>query len=729
MKIEKPIRERAVYIGFQPLPLAVYLFGLCAAMIYILCRSQMALYTAVMTAVAWGTALLFYLIKKIRVVPYLAIACLGIVCYVLLRILPMTGDESFIDFVFTSSTFFKVEYAICASVIFGVIIGFSSCFFSVYSPRPAMLLLPAYIPLILSSRTAGGLPEWIVIIIVAGYIMSVAGIARIKPLSTLRTESAPNAKRERLAAIFATGAAVALLLIALPRSAETPYSETLDEISAPAGGYHAVGLTNFSSKSSVNTGANDSERKLLFTVQADSPVLLARWYFDEYNGGDGWIKGEERLGYPNWETDAYYTDCARLVATIKNALEWGLLGEYADVFSELEYSTNDKGVCDGGFETNSDYRIKSRDGSSVAVIIHPERTRSVVTPNDATTFRTEMGEIFTKDNMPEYSSYTVSAWNDKPNESFIKALENISYSALLDDALEQEVIHTAQYNALLNEYNTAREYGYTYNSKSGGISDDIRQLAAQITDGLESDYEKALAIEKWFGEAGFVYDRDYVPGLPEADYFLFKSKRGICSDFATASVLLARAAGLTAKYAEGFALSEDIRGEDGLFYVTDEQAHAYALVYIKGYGWLSVDGTRYVPMAQESNSEWNIAVTIIVVAAVAIIALCVIFREKLRELIFRIMFPLRGHNGKLKSLYKALRRMSCKVSGADENSVTVGEVCNTVSGALGLPQEAERLKVAFDGLFYDESGAQSADPAVLYADYKAALKAKRRLGR
>lgn len=696
-------------------------------MIYVLCRSQMAVYTTIMTAVSCGTALLFYLIRKVKFVPLVSCILLGAICYTLLNIFPKEGEENFIDFIFTSSTFFKVEYAVGASIIFGAIIGFAVCFFSVYSPRAAMLLLPSFIPLILSSRTAGGLPEWITITIAAGYVISAASIAHALPKYDLRIESTPNANRSRLAAIFVLGAATVLVLVALPRSEKTPLAQALDEIAPPAGGYRTSGLTNFTSRSSVNTGANDSEGKLLFTVQADSPVLLAQWYFDEYNGSNGWTKGEERLGYPNWEMAEYYTDSARLVGTIKNALNYGLLDEYADAFSELEYSTNEKGVCGGTFETTSDYRIKSMDGSSVSVIIHPERTHYVITPNDVYTFRTDTGEIFTKDGMPEYSAYTVSAWNDQPNESFIKALENISYYAFLDDALEQEVIHANQYNALLNEYNTAREYGNTYNSKSGGITDEIRQLAAQITDGLNNDYEKALAIEKWFGEAGFVYDKEFVPGLPEADYFIFKSKRGICSDFATASVLLARAAGLTAKYAEGFALSEDIRGEDGLFYVTDEQAHAYALVYIKGYGWLSVDGTRYVPLAENSSSEWKAAAAISIIATAAIVALCVVFREKLRELLFCTTFRFRKRRGKLLSLYNALRKMSCKISGADEKTTTVGEVCKTISGALSLPEEGARLKLAFDEFFYGGGDIESIDPAAIYRDYKAALNAKRRL--
>lgn len=729
MKTEQTTYERTVYSDAQIIPLAIYIFGISAAMMYVLCRSHMALYTALMTAIAWGTAFGFNAIKRIKFVPLASIAFVGLAGYTLLHIYPMGGKEGFAEFVFTSSSFFKTEYAVVAAALFGLIVGFTVCFFSAYSPRPALLILPSFIPLILSSRTAGGLPEWIVIIIAAGYIMSVAGLPRALPPSTVRFESAANAKRQRLAAILIMGAAAALMLAVLPRSEKTPLAQVLDEIAPPAGGYRASGLTDFASKSSVNTGANDTEGNLLFTAQADSPVLLTKMYFDEYNGADGWTKGEERLGYPDWQTAEYYANCARLVGKIKNALDYGLLSEYKDAFSQLEYSTDGKEVCYGGYEHSPEITISSKDGSSVRAIIHPEHTWYVAAPDNVITYRTEIGEIFTKDAMPQYSEYMVSFWNDKPNESFINALESTSYYALLTDALNEEVISSAEFDALTNEWLAARDYGNTYNRSSGGISNEIVLLAAQITDGLDNDYEKALAIEKWFGDAGFVYDKEFVPKRFEADYFIFKSQRGICSDFATAAVLLARAAGLTAKYAEGYALSESIRGEDGLFYVTDEQAHAYALVYIEGYGWLDIDGTRYVQIADNTHSNYNVAVLVIVLAGAALAVVCVVFRGKLREWAFRAAFPFRGRRGQMISLYKALRAMTCKISGASEQSVTVGEVCQTVSGALGLPEEGQRLKAAFDEFFYGESGAENIDPKTLYADYKSALKAKRRRGR
>lgn len=735
MMPERPKREKIVYKGAQLAPVMIYLFGISAGLMYVLCRSQMALFTVAMTALTCGLALIFALFKsgadkKLKAAGA-AVLC-GVIAggillnfYVAYFVRPFT-DKSLMDFIFTSSSFFNFGYAVQTVLGFSFIIAFVTSFFLAYTPRPAMLLLPSFIPLILSARTAGGMPEWITLTIAAGYIMSAAGVARRQPPESVRHEASPDAKRQRLAAILAAGGVLAALLVVVPRSSETPFAEELDKISAPAGGYRQLssGLTNFASSSSVNRGANESEGKLLFTVKTERPLLLKRWCFDEYGGSDGWYNTQQRRGYRSWQSDALSADCASLVSGIKESLGEGLLEEYADAFAGLEYSTDGTELSVG--QTKSAY-IKSMDGSSVSVILHPERTTNVEAPSGMTTYRTDSDEIFTEADMPAYTGYRVSFCADEPNESFINAVESVGYQSVIEAAYYQNSIRAAQYSALYQEYREALRYRRDYGERSGGVTDEIRALAAEITDGLQTDYEKALAIEKWFGEAGFVYDKEFVPALAEADYFIFKSKRGICSDFATASVLLARAAGLTARYTEGYALSEDIRGEDGLFYVTDEQTHAWASVYINGYGWLTVDGTRYAVTANASTGAGRTALVIAVCAALAAAVLAVVFRRSLAEAWFRATFRFGGSRSRLTRLYAALRRLSCRVSGRSAESATVGEVCAAVSGALGLPEEAARLEAAFNELFY--GGGCSADPNALYADYKRACKMRRRLGR
>ena len=73
------------------------------------------------------------------------------------------------------------------------------------------------------------------------------------------------------------------------------------------------------------------------------------------------------------------------------------------------------------------------------------------------------------------------------------------------------------------------------------------------------------------------------------EYFLFESRTGICSDYARAYVLLARAAGLTARYAEGF-VPQPSPETVGTYFIYSDNAHAYPEVYIPVAGW-----TRFEP--------------------------------------------------------------------------------------------------------------------------------------
>ena len=88
------------------------------------------------------------------------------------------------------------------------------------------------------------------------------------------------------------------------------------------------------------------------------------------------------------------------------------------------------------------------------------------------------------------------------------------------------------------------------------------------------------------------------PGEDFVKYFLSESRQGYCVHFATAAVALLRAAGIPARYAEGYAVSSWKNGEwqD----VPDYNAHAWVEVYAGGSGWLPVEVTPSSPDAPGS---------------------------------------------------------------------------------------------------------------------------------
>ncbi len=118
--------------------------------------------------------------------------------------------------------------------------------------------------------------------------------------------------------------------------------------------------------------------------------------------------------------------------------------------------------------------------------------------------------------------------------------------------------------------------------------DAIRRLAMEITKGARNDYEKALMIER-FLKRNYEYTPEYDLPPPNVDpvyWFLFKEKKGVCKEFASAFVIMCNAVGLPARLVVGY-LAEPIPDNQTVF---ASQYHAWAEVKFKE-GWVEFDPT------------------------------------------------------------------------------------------------------------------------------------------
>ncbi len=169
---------------------------------------------------------------------------------------------------------------------------------------------------------------------------------------------------------------------------------------------------------------------------------------------------------------------------------------------------------------------------------------------------------------------------------------------ILSGTEEAQVLQTAYEEAV-----EAWTYLYLVDTYySDWHSDVVDELAATLTEGLTSDMDKALAIERYFTEAGYVYDAAYEKEEGEnIEDFLLTTHRGVCYEYATAMTLLCRSAGLPARYVQGYSLHETykgntsrysrVEGHDTNYVIKARDAHAFPEVYISGYGWLSFEPT------------------------------------------------------------------------------------------------------------------------------------------
>ena len=73
--------------------------------------------------------------------------------------------------------------------------------------------------------------------------------------------------------------------------------------------------------------------------------------------------------------------------------------------------------------------------------------------------------------------------------------------------------------------------------------------------------------------------------------FLFSRQKGYCVHYASTAVLMYRLYGIPARYVSGYTVSPDQFSSDLSANVRENQAHAWAEIYVDPYGWIPVDMT------------------------------------------------------------------------------------------------------------------------------------------
>ena len=190
---------------------------------------------------------------------------------------------------------------------------------------------------------------------------------------------------------------------------------------------------------------------------------------------------------------------------------------------------------------------------------------------------------------------------------------SVPYSEFFDS---KEDIHSVMIvdTNYLKHSNLYKEYVYqNYMDVNTPIKDQlVEQWGSYDIETGQDRYELAVAIAEYLDEN---YEYTLSPGKTPSDkdfveYFLNESKKGYCTYFATAAVMMFRSAGVPARYVEGYMFSTDdgktAKGDKGVeFYgnvnvtlddyveveVLDSDAHAWVEYYVDGIGWIDFEVT------------------------------------------------------------------------------------------------------------------------------------------
>ncbi|MCX6777042.1 MAG: transglutaminase domain-containing protein [Candidatus Micrarchaeota archaeon] len=107
---------------------------------------------------------------------------------------------------------------------------------------------------------------------------------------------------------------------------------------------------------------------------------------------------------------------------------------------------------------------------------------------------------------------------------------------------------------------------------------DIKSLARNITANSSDDFERIAKIGIWVNSQ-MSYDMS-IAGLLKDSKWILSNKKGVCTEYSTLFVTLARAAGIPARFVTGFAYDEN---------KSEWSGHSWAEVYIGK--WVPVDAT------------------------------------------------------------------------------------------------------------------------------------------
>ena len=177
-------------------------------------------------------------------------------------------------------------------------------------------------------------------------------------------------------------------------------------------------------------------------------------------------------------------------------------------------------------------------------------------------------------------------------DAYIKNPSQLTEYSIPYAFVEETADRNAQYEAFVHE---------TYTQLPDDIRAELEPYVSGARTSLQTNTDALLTQKLAQGIAQYVsnsaaYSLD-TPRVPEGEdfalWFLRESDIGYCVHFATATVLLLRAADIPARYVTGYYF-KTAAGQWAD--VTEDDAHAWVEYYLGGYGWQVLDPT---PAAQE----------------------------------------------------------------------------------------------------------------------------------
>ena len=525
-----------------------------------------------------------------------------------------SGGVSFMEWMLTIGDEVGAEagsyYLASLVLLLPAFFGMTVYYFTKVRYRIFFLTLVSLIPCVIYIKVIAEIDNYYLVLI-AFLNVGIFMAHRHRKRGPVRTEG-------RVSAVAASAVYVFILLgiaALIPKQSDAKYYSQFENLFL--GGDTRTALAPDFSSISDYSGNADCFRSLsnrrMYTLYGNGISYMKRQTFDYYDfARDRWYADEyysrESQDMKEWCLDQE----ARRLSTLQEALR--AAGELSPEFAErygLERLLEAEMIGDP-------LRILHVQSQNFGAMYYLAPARSFrMDPRDEAPFFVTAGGAFQRAEGPHsdnfgydiyfYDEFAArNTWfslggsdfdSETSEQMLTEALELLQAEISDEDDVGHGYLLTLE--AYLRLQRTAKEYREACAENTGDISPELRELAGQITGELTYDWEKAEAIRRYFDDEDFTYDLEFAARDTSPEYFLFDSRTGTCSDFASAYVLLARAAGLSVRYAEGYI--PESAGRAGYYYINDRDSHAYPEVFIQNMGW-----TVYEPtVASDSSLFWE----------------------------------------------------------------------------------------------------------------------------
>lgn len=496
-----------------------------------------------------------------------------------------------------------VAYAIALEIAAVGFLGMTAYYFSKALYRIHFLTLVSLLPCVLYVKVVAEVDNF--------YLILIAGLNLAICICKRQEEAGgrwAKGKKAVAGSVLCFASIVLFMAAVIPKEKDAKYYDQFEDLflqgdttSELSGDFSSLG--DFSGNADNFRGGSN---RRLYTIYGKGFEYLKRQNFDIYDfEKDRWQESKEfrqRVYSPkNWDNYSSKLQLSQLQLALKRAI--GYDSEFAQRYGLTE-------VVEGQtiMDPINNFYVRSENFGAFYYLMPSRGIRVQI--NDSAPYmvsrsgsfyrtesvhdKNETYQIFFGDSFEIPGQWIQMGGADFDSETAEQMLEElVEILNKNGDRYEQ----TAR--AYLTQQMEARKYREAVADNTEKISKQLRELAHRITENKKYDWEKAYALQQYFQEGNFIYDLTYRDKDTSPEHFLLESKTGTCSDFASAYVLLARAAGLTVRYAEGYVPEKML--QQASYEVTEANSHAYPEVFIQNIGWLIFEPTVAGTAGQEKT--------------------------------------------------------------------------------------------------------------------------------